>query len=372
MGQSFAEAILWNRIGVCNLFVRGRFYRVGQPNRLRKTMRIAIDAMGSDTYPIPDIAGAVLAARESGDTMLLVGEEPLVRRELEKHETTGLQFEVIGATDVIMMTDRPSVVGKAKPNSSMHVGMNLVKAGQADAFVTAGNTGAAHAIATLYTLHRIPGVKRPALSVIYRVGDHQIILLDIGANADAKPEWLAQFAIMGKIYSQHGLGLNNPRVALLSNGEEEGKGNQLVHEASALLQQLQLNFIGNIEPKDVVKGQADVLISDGFVGNIFIKTYEASTRYLAGLIRDELQSSVFSMLGGLLARPALRRVAKRVDPFEVGGAPLLGVNGVVIIGHGRSNAIAIKNAIFQARRAVAGQIIEAIREGLQGIPDRVV
>ena len=186
-------------------------------------MRIALDAMGSDDRPIPDVAGAVLAARDFGDTILLVGDQPRVEAELAKHDTSGLAFEIIHAPDVIEMGESPSTAGKAKPQSSMHVGMRLVKDGQADGFVTAGNTGAAMVVATLHTLRRIPGVKRPALCSIISFGYHRIIMLDIGANADARPEFLAQFAVMGDIYARKGLGLENPRVAILSNGEEEGK-----------------------------------------------------------------------------------------------------------------------------------------------------
>jgi phosphate acyltransferase len=332
-------------------------------------MRIALDAMGSDNYPVPDVAGGVLAARELNDTILLVGDADVIKNELAKQDTTGLKLEIVPAAEVVTMTDKPSTVGKSKPKSSMHVGMNLVKDGLADAFVTMGNTGAAHAIATLYTLRRIPGVKRPALSGIYPVDSGYIILLDVGANADSKPEWLAQFAVMGKIYAQNALGLSNPRIALLSNGEEEGKGNQLIKDASALIQHLPLNFIGNVEPKEIMQGKTDVIVFDGFVGNVFVKTFEASASYITHIIRDELQRNVLSTLGGLLARPAFQRVRKRTDTFEVGGAPLLGVNGVVIIGHGRSNAIAVKNAVRQAGLAIKGRIIDSIREGLQQIPD---
>src|SRR5690606_23497680 len=180
--------------------------------------------------------------------------------------------------------------------------------------------------------------------------------------------WLAQFGVMGKIYAQSALDLANPRIALLSNGEEEGKGNELVHEAFALLDQSDLNFVGNIEPKDMLSGGADVVVCDGFVGNILIKSMESATRTLVNALRDELMASPISKVGALLARPAFRRVQKQIDPFEVGGAPLLGVNGVVIIGHGRSNAKAIKNAIGQARKAVEGNVIESIR---QGIPEPV-
>ena len=327
-------------------------------------MRIALDAMGSDNFPTSDVAGAVLAAREYGDTILLVGDRAQIEAELAKHDITGLNLEIHHASDIITMHDKPSVVGKAKPNSSMHVGMNLVKDGAADAFVTAGNTGAALSIATLYTLRRIAGVKRPSLSGIIRVGASALILLDVGANSDSKPEWLAQFALMGKIYANSSLGLSDARVAILSNGEEEGKGNELIREATPLIAALPLNFVGNIEPKEMLQGGADVVVADGFVGNIALKSLEAATRAMGGVIRDELMADTLSKIGGLLARAAFKRVYKQVDPFEVGGAPLLGVNGVVIIGHGRSNDKAIKNAIGQARKAVSGRVIEAIEAGL--------
>lgn len=331
----------------------------------RNNMRIALDAMGTDSFPEPDVAGGVLAAREFGDTILLVGDPARIQPELAKHDTNGLKLEIVPASEVVTMHDKPSVVGKAKPDSSIHVGMNLVKEGKAEAFVTAGNTGAALSIATLYTLNRIRGVKRPALSAILRVRGRAFIMLDVGANADSKPEWLAQFAMMGKIYAGNALGLSDPRVGILSNGEEEGKGNELVHEATKLIHELPLNFVGNIEPKDMLRGGADVVVSDGFVGNIMIKSLEGATSEMGKMIREEIMRDTVSKLGGLLARGAFRRVYKQVDPFEVGGAPLLGVNGVVIIGHGRSNDQAIKNAIGQARKAVSGQVIEAIATGLK-------
>jgi glycerol-3-phosphate acyltransferase PlsX len=328
-------------------------------------MRIALDAMGSDTFPVPDVGGAVLAAREYGDTILLVGDPARIEAELAKHQTAGLKLEVVPASEIVTMHDKPSTVGKAKPDSSMHVGMNLIKDGKADAFVTAGNTGAALSIATLFTLRRISGVKRPALTGMVRVRDRAVVLLDVGANADSKPEWLEQFALMGKIYAANSLGLPDPGVGILSNGEEEGKGNELVREAGALIAQLPLRYTGNVEPKDLLKGNADVVVCDGFVGNIMLKSLEAATSVMGSMIREEIMADTVSKLGGLLARGAFRRVYKQVDPFEVGGAPLLGVNGVVIIGHGRSNEKAIKNAIGQARRAVAGRVIETIEAGLK-------
>ena len=328
-------------------------------------MRIALDAMGSDNAPAPDVAGAVLAAREWGDTIYLVGDESRVKAELARHATAGLNLEVVHASQTVTMEDKPGSVGKSKPDSSMHVGMGLVKDGTADAFITAGNTGAALSIATLYTLRRIEGVKRPALTGILRFAGANLIMLDVGANADSKAEWLAQFALMGKLYAQHTLNVDDPRVALLANGEEEGKGNALIHEAGALIRELPLRFIGNIEPKDVLKGEADVVVMDGFVGNIFLKSLEAATSAMAKMIREELMRTTRTKIGGALARPAFGRVAKAIDPFEVGGAPLLGVNGVVIIGHGRSNDTAVKNAIGQARKAVSGRVIESIATGLK-------
>jgi glycerol-3-phosphate acyltransferase PlsX len=242
--------------------------------------------------------------------------------------------------------------------------MQLVADGQADAFVTMGNTGAALSIATLGPLRRIPGVKRPSLCAVIRLPKQTIVVLDIGANADAKPDWLEQFALMGSIYAERGLGIKNPRVALLSNGEEEGKGNDLTRAAAPLLQQAAIRYTGNIEPKEMLRGGADVIVTDGFVGNVLLKTLEAGTGLVVNTLRDELKRSVLTMLGAALAKPAFSRVRKALDPFEVGGAPLLGVNGVVIIGHGRSNGKAVKNGIRQAKLAVEGQLIEQIRAGL--------
>ncbi len=333
-------------------------------------MRIALDAMGSDNRPLPDVEGAVLSAKEFGDTILLVGDEAQIRHELSRFSVENLRIEIVHAPETILMNDKPGTIGKEKPQSSMHIGMELVKNGAADAFVTAGNTGAAMAIATLFTLRRIEGIKRPALSSILKVANGRtVILLDIGANNDSKPDWMLQFAIMGKIYAQKALGLSQPRIALLSNGEEQGKGNQLITETTALLKNAQLQFVGNVEPKDVLQGNADVIVSDGFVGNITIKSFEAMSSVLVEMIRSEIQRDPVSIIGGILSRSAFQRVRRQIDPFEIGGAPLLGVNGVVIIGHGRSNANAIKNAVRQARLAVAGGIIESIRAGIKEISE---
>ncbi len=327
-------------------------------------MRIVLDAMGSDDYPVPDVAGAVMAAREWGDEIILVGREEQIQQELARHDTAGLRLEIVHAPQVIEMDDEPARAARVKKDSSMHVGMNLVRDGQADGYVTAGNTGGVLAVATLQTLRRIRGVKRPALAAILPLPAGRAVALDIGANADCRPEYLLQFALMGDIYARAVLDCARPRVALLSNGEEPGKGNTLVKEASKLLIASGLNFIGNVEPKEAAACHADVIVTDGFTGNIFIKTIEGTAKMLTDLIRDEIKASVLTTVGGLLAKPAFRRMARRVDPFEVGGGPLLGINGVVIVAHGRSNGRAIKNAIGQARKVVQGGVVEAIRDGL--------
>jgi glycerol-3-phosphate acyltransferase PlsX len=337
-----------------------------QDEGIYNMMRIVVDAMGSDGNPVPDVEGAVLAAREYGIAIVLVGDQAQVRAELAKHDTSGLSLEIVHAPQAITMADRPGLVGRSKPDSSMHVGLTLVKEGKGDAFVSAGNTGAVLAVALLHTLKRIEGIHRPALSAILHVGQRSIILLDIGANADCRPEWLAQFALMGSIYAAQALQCSNPRVGLLSNGEEAGKGTVLVQETAELLRTGGVNFIGNVEPKEILGDATDVAVMDGFSGNVLIKTMEAFGMTLFDLLRQELRANWRAKMAGLLGRPALRRVYHQVDPFEVGGAPLLGVDGVVIIGHGRSNALAIKNAIRQARDAVSGRIVEAIRAGLEG------
>lgn len=332
-------------------------------------MRIAVDAMGSDNHPEPDVAGAVMAAREFGDAISLVGDKAQIEAILAAQNTDGLSIDVHHAEDVVTMTDKPSQVVKKKRHSSMHVGMQLVKQGHADAFVSAGNTGAILGIAMLRQvgLGRIAGVKRPALGVLFPTAERPL-LIDNGANADCRPEYLLQFGIMGSLYVERVLDVDRPRVALLSNGEEEGKGNQLIQETIPLLEAGDLNYIGNIEPKEFMQGAADIAVTDGFTGNLMLKTAEAIAAYMSDLIRDELMANPLTVLGGLLARPAFRRVRRRLDPDETGGAPLLGVNGVVIVAHGRSNAYAIKQAVRQARHAVENDVVTAIANGINHNP----
>jgi glycerol-3-phosphate acyltransferase PlsX len=267
------------------------------------------------------------------------------------------------------MEDLPAQVGRAKPQSSMHIGTQLVKDGAADGFVSAGNTGAALAISTLHTLKRIPKVKRPMLAAIAPLSLHhprRLVMSDIGANTDCRPEWLLQFAQMSHSYAKHVLKNPSPRVGLLSNGEEEIKGNELTRQAYTLLKASGMNFVGNVEAKDVlIQGSVDVLVFDGFAGNVFMKTVEATASGMGQLIRKEIKKKPLTALGGLLARPAFERIRKLNDPFEIGGTLLLGVQGVVIIAHGRTNALGIKNSVRMAREAVQADLVSIIEASIQ-------
>jgi phosphate acyltransferase len=331
-----------------------------------QSMHIIVDAMGTDANPVPDVEGAVLAAREWGDHITLVGQQARIEMELYKHQTGGLQIDIVHADQVIEMTDKPADSARHKTGSSIHVGLGMVARGEGDAFVSAGNTGAVLAVATLKTLKRIKGIHRPAVTAIFQNLVGYTVAADIGANVDCKPHFLAQFGLMASLYAELALGIQQPRVALLSNGEEEEKGNTLVKESAELMRKLKaINFIGNVEPKEVLNGDTDVVIADGFTGNILIKSYEAAASLVGKLISREIKTQPLTLLGGALARPAFRRAARQLDPTEIGGAVLLGLENVVIIGHGRSNAIAIKNAIRQARQAVQSNLIDAIARGIQ-------
>jgi glycerol-3-phosphate acyltransferase PlsX len=319
--------------------------------------------MGGDKAPQVTVEGAVWAAREYGVQVLLVGQQELLAPELAKHETSGLELPIVHASEVIGMEDEPAIAAKTKQDSSMIVGMNLVKAGEADAFFSAGNSGGVMA-AALFRLARLPGIKRPALTAHYPTTRGHCVVLDVGANTDCKPEWLLQFGIMGSVYAQTALGIGEPRVGIVSNGEEEGKGSTLVKEAYGLLKGNQLNFVGNVEGKDIPEGLADVVVTDGLTGNVIIKLSEGVTKFLIGMIQKEIKSGALTTIGGALAKPAFQRAKKVLDYTEVGGVPLLGVNGVVLVGHGRSNSKAIKNGIAGAMRAVEAGMLDAISQRL--------
>jgi glycerol-3-phosphate acyltransferase PlsX len=317
--------------------------------------------MGSDRHPQPDVEGAVQAAREYGVEIVLVGKKDVVEAELTKHNLSGLSIFVVHASQVVEMKEHPAMAVKNKPDSSMVVGMQMLKRGEVDAFVSAGNSGGVW-VTALFHLGRIKGVKRPALSTVFPTCRGFCFLLDVGANADCRPEYLVQFAIMGSIYAERVLGVANPRVAIVSNGEEEGKGSMLVQEAYSLLKTSGLNFIGNAEGKDIPTGLADVVVTDGLTGNVIVKLSEGLASVLFDIIKEEIASRPVTRLGGLLAMPAFRQVKKRLDWREYGGGPLLGVDGVVIVAHGRSDSLAMKNAIRVAKQAVTEGTLQAIRE----------
>ncbi len=334
-------------------------------------MRIVLDAMGSDRAPAPDVEGAVRAARRYGHEIILVGRQAELEAELAKHSTADLPLSIVHAEQIIGMSEHPGQAVRQKPDSSMVVAMRLVRDGQADAYVSAGNSGGtlAAALASAGRLGRIRGIRRPALTtVLPTISGGKALMLDIGANTDCRPEWLVQFAVMGSIYAQRVMGVASPRVALLSNGEEATKGDALVIAAHDALERVpDLNFVGNVEGKDLLMGNADVIVSDGFVGNVVIKTAEGVATMLLQLLRTNVKASPITSLGGVLARPAFRRVGKVLDYREYGGAPLLGVNGVTIIAHGRSDPLAIESAIRVAAEAVNGSVVDRIREGIEAL-----
>jgi glycerol-3-phosphate acyltransferase PlsX len=326
-------------------------------------MRIVLDAMGSDTHPDPEIQAALDASRLYGDEMILVGNQEMLKARLPSiDKQPGIRL--IHAPETLEMSDKPAENARRKSQNSMAIGMDLLKSNEADAFVTAGNTGGAMANA-LFHLGRIRGVKRPALTALFPVKGGRCVVLDIGANADCKPEYLLQFAVMGSVYAEAVLGKSNPRLGLLSNGEEAGKGNELIKETFPLIQNSGLNFIGNVEGKELFGGQADVVVTDGFTGNVLLKSSEAVARLITDILRQELTSSFVTKMGALLAKPAFGKIKKLLDPAEVGAAPLLGINGLVFVGHGRSDARALVNGIGVARQAIEANLLTALSQAIQ-------
>ena len=329
---------------------------------------IALDAMGSDRAPKPEVEGAILAARHYGAKILLVGQESVVRAELDLHPVwRRLPIEIVQASEVIGMHEKAAQAVRSKRDSSMRVGLRLVRDGKADGFVSAGNTGAAMATAKM-VLGALPGVDRPALATAFPTTlGTATILIDVGANVDSKPENLQQFAIMGDVYfrsifagrfptSEH------PRVGLLSIGEEVSKGNDLTREAYKLIKNLPLNFVGNVEGRDLYNGKADVLVCDGFVGNVALKISEGMADAVRFLLKQSLQATITRQVGFLLSRQAFVDFKKRLDYSEYGGAPLLGIKGVCIICHGSSNSNAIKNAVRVATEFANSKLNRVIEQ----------
>lgn len=340
-------------------------------------MRIVVDAMGADRGPGVVVDGAIQAARDFGVEITLVGKEDIIRTELARHDTAGLSIRIVHASQVIEMHEHTMAV-KEKKDNSMSVGLRLVKRGEADAFMTPGNTGGAMA-AALFTLGRIRGIDRPALCSVFPASAAPAVLIDIGANTDPKPENLVQNALMGGLYAEFVLGIQRPRIGIVSNGEEEDKGSMLVRDAYKILKNGPYNFVGNIEGRDIPKSIADVIVTDGFTGNVIVKYTEGIVSFLAKFIGRQLTAgplpkialvlmipgAIVMLPGLLLLLPNLRRLRKRVDHRELGAALLVGVEGNVLIGHGSSDALAVRNAIRTAMRVVESRIVERIKDDLK-------
>ena len=326
------------------------------------TIRIAVDVMGGDHGPGVIVEGAVAGARSGRAKVLLVGNVAEIESSLKGLDTSGLEVEVVEATDVISMHDHPAQAVRRKPRSSINVALRLIADGRADAMVSPGNSGAVMAGA-LMVLGRVKGIERPAIASYIPTAKGKTLLLDLGAVVDPKPSNLVQFAEMGQVYAQRVLGIQKPTIGLLSNGEEPTKGNALVQQVHPLLAARDdLNFVGNVEGKDVAMGTVDIVVTDGFTGNVVLKTAEGVASFLVEILRAEITSSLPRKLAALVLRPAFRSMRSRLDYAEIGGAPLLGVNGAVIISHGRSSARAIETATSAAMRSVEHDLAGGLAE----------
>jgi len=329
-------------------------------------MRIAVDAMGGDFAPGAAVVGAVEAAREQGVGIILVGDRDSVGRELASVDASGLDIQVKHASQVIEMKDSASAALRRKKDSSIRVATELVKSGEAVAVISAGHSGAAMATA-FFVLGPMKGVERPAIAALMPTMDGYSIMLDVGANVDCKPIHLLQFAVMGDVLARTVHGVDRPRVGLLSIGEEDTKGNELTRETFKLLKGSQLNFLGNVEGRDVFNGRADVIVCDGFIGNVAIKISEGLAEAMNTLLKREIEDAIGGQLGYLLLRPAFKKFKKKIDYSEYGGAPLLGVNGICIVSHGSSSPKAIKNAIRVAKEFHVKQVNRHMQEDIESI-----
>ncbi|HXN65847.1 MAG TPA: phosphate acyltransferase PlsX [Candidatus Acidoferrales bacterium] len=325
---------------------------------------IAVDAMGSDQAPRPDVEGAVLAAREHSVSVILVGNPGKIEAELAKHGRRVSNVEVVAASQVITMEDAPMQAFRKKKDSSVHVATRLVRTNAAQALVSAGNTGAVMAVAR-FGLGLLPGVERAALVAPFPTARGGVsVLIDVGANVDSRPAHLVQFAVMGEIYYRAIFGNRKPRVGLLSIGEEESKGNELVRETHNRLKELPIQFVGNVEGREIFAGNVDVIVCDGFIGNIALKISEGLAQHIAAWLKQALKTTLSAQLGAVLSRGAFAQFKKKIDYSEYGGVPLLGVRSPTVIGHGRSNANAIKNAIRVAAEMVRTKVNEKIEHEL--------
>ncbi len=328
------------------------------------SLAVAIDAMGGDNAPANIVEGAILAAREFNAESILVGNQKVIERELKKHRISGLPISILHAPEKVEMDDSPSVVVRRKRKSSVWIATELVKSGKASGVISAGNTGASMATA-LFILGPLKGVERPAIATLLPTLLGTAILIDAGANVSCKPLYLFQFAIMGHEYAQWILGKPHPKIGLLGIGEEDVKGNEVTKEAFKILKASTLNFTGNLEGRDVYNGRADVIVCDGFTGNIALKISEGLAEAIGELLKREIASTFMGRLGYLILRQSFRRFNRRVDYAEYGGAPLLGVNGISIICHGRSSPKAIKNAVRVARALAENRVNQRIAKDIE-------
>jgi phosphate acyltransferase len=328
-------------------------------------LKLALDAMGSDNAPAVEVAGAVAAARLYNVGVVLVGRRGPIEAELARHDTRGLDLEVVEADQTVDMHDAdPARAVRNKPDSSLVRSFALVREGQAQACVSAGHTGACLA-AALFELKRIPGVERPAISAVMPTPNGRVMMLDLGANVDCRPEWLAQFALMGSVYLEHLFGLAQPRVGLLNIGEESSKGNQQAQAAHQLIKQTDLNFVGNVEGKDIFGDLADVVVCDGFVGNVSLKLIEGLAGTISSMLREELTATTPRKLLALGLSGAIKDLRRRMDWAEYGGGQLLGVNGICVIAHGRSSPYAMQHALRVAAESVNHHVLERLQERIK-------
>jgi glycerol-3-phosphate acyltransferase PlsX len=327
-------------------------------------MRILVDAMGGDNAPVEIVKGSILAAREYNVKITLVGKEIEIKKHLNTDHETFTKFDIINAEDVITNDDKPVKAIRTKKDSSLVKAMNALRDGSGDALVSAGSTGALLS-GGLFIVGRIKGIERPCLAPLFPNGDRFSLLMDAGANVDCKPLFLYQFALMGKVYMERVLDIKNPKIALINIGTEQGKGNKLVIDTYDLLNKTDLNFIGSVEARDILKNDSDILLCDGFVGNVVLKLTEGVMSELMGQIKDELFKTTKGKLGGLLIKDSVRQLKKRFDYSEHGGAPLLGLKNPIIKAHGSSNDVAIKNAIRQSKLFIDNKVNEMIIEQLE-------
>jgi glycerol-3-phosphate acyltransferase PlsX len=335
-------------------------------------VRIAVDVMGGDMGPDVVVGGAAEAAKVNPKRIefLLVGQRETIEPLLGYFGESDARVEVVHASEVIGMSEPPASAFRKKKDSSISVATRLVKEGRADALVSAGNTGAV-VTSSLVTMGRLPGISRPAISTLWPNKKRGAVVLDVGANYESTPKNLLQFGIMGEVYARYHLGIDKPRVGLLNIGEERSKGNEVVRDAYELLEQESFNFVGNVEGRDVFEGAADVVVCDGFVGNIILKFSESMYSFLAYMVRGEIEKGMMAKAGAVMMKRAFGAIRSQLDYAEYGGAPLLGVNGVTIISHGKSSSRAIKNAILAAERSFDTKINEHIEERLKGARDDV-